>query len=84
VIYKVVTGERPSRPAKAATIGLTNDVWELLEGCWQESRLNRVEIPVILRVLGEAASRWNYQPPVSDDDGNTDSGSDASSDIPGN
>jgi hypothetical protein len=80
----VVAGERPSRPPKAATIGLTDDVWELLEGCWQESGPKRVEIPVILGVLSEAASRWHHQSPALDDDRNTESGSDASSDIPGN
>ena len=55
VIMKVMTGKRPSRPAKNSgpfvKWGLTDPMWRLMEQCWDRNPNNR---PTISRISGEA------------------------------
>jgi hypothetical protein len=46
VIYKVVRGERPARPAlQRCHLGKTDDMWELIEKAWQQDPSNRPSMP---------------------------------------
>ena len=47
VVYHVMTGVRPPKPADAEQIGFGDGTWELVEGCWAEESMR----PTIDRVL---------------------------------
>ena len=40
-MFKVLGGEKPSKPANALELGLSDKVWKLLEDCWQTDRALR-------------------------------------------
>ncbi|KAJ7235048.1 kinase-like domain-containing protein [Mycena rebaudengoi] len=54
IIFKVVAGERPSRPpGSGADPLLMNSLWTLLEECWADNAENRPEAPqIVKRLLG--------------------------------
>ena len=52
----IVQGIRPERPATATPLGLSDEVWDLMETCWRADWRKR---PRIRRVLG--ALRINLQ-----------------------
>ena len=64
VVIKVVRGVRPSKPANARDIGLSDQVWELLEGCWEEERSLRPPVRDVLARLNLAASARRILPRV--------------------
>jgi hypothetical protein len=41
-------GGRPARPIHAVGLGLTDDVWQLIEECWQQDRGKRPSTSLIL------------------------------------
>ena len=56
VFFKVLGGERPSKPANALELGLSDEVWKLLEDCWQTDRISRPSVrDVSDRVKGAAS-----------------------------
>jgi len=44
IICAVILGERPAKPKDAEDIGMTDDLWDLLEECWREDRRMRPNI----------------------------------------
>ncbi|KAG6915407.1 hypothetical protein DXG01_011640 [Tephrocybe rancida] len=48
VIYKVMSGETPSRPPKGSDVwlenGLTEDIWDTMEGCWKFDPSERLDV----------------------------------------
>jgi len=48
-------GERPSRPADAVQLGLVDEIWELLEDCWQTERTRRPSVKDVLSCVTAAA-----------------------------
>ncbi|KZT71410.1 kinase-like protein [Daedalea quercina L-15889] len=51
VLNKILTGKRPLRPLEAKSLGLSDEVWEVMERCWREDRLRRPRIYVVLQDL---------------------------------
>ena len=49
MVFKVLGGEKPTKPANALELGLSDKIWKLLEDCWQSDRTLR---PSIKDVLG--------------------------------
>ena len=64
VVTKVLEGERPQRPANALELGLSDDVWKLLEECWQTQRALRPSVKDVLGRVKAAASACSTLPPV--------------------
>ncbi|EMD36226.1 hypothetical protein CERSUDRAFT_65942 [Gelatoporia subvermispora B] len=52
--WRVLSGMRPPRPAEALTVGLTDDVWELMQRCWQPDPRVRPRISDVLTCLADA------------------------------
>lgn len=48
VILMVSSGERPSKPASAEVLGLTEEVWELTRKCWRGRASKRPNASEIL------------------------------------
>ena len=54
----VLAGRRPSRPADREILGLSDDLWALVEKCWAEDPTVRPKIANILPFLEAASSHW--------------------------
>ncbi|OCH93310.1 kinase-like protein [Obba rivulosa] len=50
----IVDGARPQRPLQAKAAGLSDDMWNLIEMCWQKDRTKRPNIPYVLEALKQA------------------------------
>ena len=51
VVPWVLGGGRPEKPESARVVGLTDEMWELLGGCWQQDPKKRP-------TMEEAVGRW--------------------------
>ena len=49
VVMLISRGGRPEMPEDAREVGLTNDMWALLENCWQEDPYRRPSIEEVVR-----------------------------------
>lgn len=49
VVYRVSRGVRPEMPRNAQAVGLTDDVWTLLESCWQQDPQKRPSMEEVVR-----------------------------------
>ncbi|KAG6905271.1 hypothetical protein DXG01_003775 [Tephrocybe rancida] len=58
VMYKVLLGQQPSRPAAAllswSVWGLTDGIWSLMEKCWSIDPVKRPTIDIIIEELEKA------------------------------
>jgi len=59
--YDILRGERPEMPGNAQAIGLTTEMWMLLENCWQQDPEERP-------TMGGVVRRWRTFVEDSDDD----------------
>ena len=66
VVSKVLEGERPTKPANALELGLSDEVWKLLEDCWQPQRALRPSVKDVLDRVQRAVSVCGTLPPVGD------------------
>ena len=57
-IMKTGKGERPPRPTDPT---LPNDVWELMQDCWQQDPQSRPEMRVVLQSLAPSLLRCLHQ-----------------------
>ena len=64
VVLEVFGGVRPSKPSDALGLGLSNEVWELLEGCWHTKHELRPLVKDVLICVRSAASACGILPPV--------------------
>lgn len=64
ILYTVVSGSRPARPENSHRIGLSKNVWELMEQCWSQIAAQRPDISAVLKVLNDASRYWMRQPLV--------------------
>ena len=64
VVFKVVEGGKPSKPANAPELGISDKVWNLLEDCWQTERTLRPSIKGVLGRVKAAASSCGMLSPV--------------------
>lgn len=54
VINKVLTGKRPPRLNDAKALGMSDEVWQVMERCWREDRRKRPRISSALQDLKRA------------------------------
>ncbi|KAF9789234.1 kinase-like domain-containing protein [Thelephora terrestris] len=52
IILPIISGVRPIKPENAEAIGMTEDIWNLLQETWREDRTKR---PDISKILGTSA-----------------------------
>ena len=64
VVFKVVGGAKPSKPANALEAGLSDEVWKLLEDCWQTQWTLRPSIKVVSSRVRAASSLCGVLSPV--------------------
>jgi len=57
-MIKIIQGERPPRPTNSA---LTDDVWALMEMCWEQEPQSRPVMREVLQVLAPSLLRSLYQ-----------------------
>jgi len=57
-LRKVLGGGRPDRPEGVQGRWFTDDVWKMLEHCWQRQPNTRPGLDAVLRCLQDAAQRW--------------------------
>lgn len=60
----VLRGARPPKPTNALELGLSDEVWELLEDCWQTERQLRPSAKDVLGRVKLAASACGTLSPV--------------------
>ena len=56
LVYNVMTGVRPTKPADAERIGFGNGTWELVEGCWVVDSTMRPAVDEVLIHLTRVAA----------------------------
>lgn len=54
VMSSILRDVRPRRPTQAAPLGLSDDVWSLMEACWKAEWKDRPSMEIILARLQEA------------------------------
>lgn len=64
VIFQVLQGTKPSKPTNATELGISDNVWGLLEDCWQTERQLRPPVKNVLERVKLAASACGTLPPV--------------------
>jgi hypothetical protein len=64
VVFKVLGGERPSKPQDALNLGFSDEVWRLVEGCWQTEPEDRPTVKSVLLCLRSAALASKILSPV--------------------
>jgi hypothetical protein len=60
-MQKVLNGERPMRPEGTRTIGLTDDVWKIIEGCWEQEPRSRLRANEVVNGLQKATAAFGKQ-----------------------
>ena len=58
VMRMVIEGKRPGRPAGPEGAWFTEDLWEMLNLCWESHRENRPSVATVLGLLEKASEAW--------------------------
>ena len=58
-------GVRPYKPAAAAQLGLVDELWELLQRCWEEKREVRPDLKTIRTCLEGVVPLWHVRADLS-------------------
>ena len=58
----VLSDERPSRPSNSESLGITNEIWSLLEICWAKDVALRPTSNHVVRCLKGAVKGWTADP----------------------
>ena len=77
-VRSVLEGGRPQKPGAADNLGFTDELWNMVEHCWQVHRNERPNVGEILHCLRSAVPAWKPGEPHSDGDsvtGDSDSAS---------
>jgi hypothetical protein len=53
VIFQILQGDRPKIPGNAQEVGLTVEMWKLIESCWRQNPRKRPTIEEIVVRLRE-------------------------------
>ena len=56
VVFKILGGERPKMPENAQDVGLTVEMWNLIESCWQQNPKKRPTMREVVVKLQEFVS----------------------------
>jgi len=51
VMVKIIRGERPTRPKDTTKLGLTDDLWELIQSAWAQDAEHRPPVEKIIDFL---------------------------------
>jgi hypothetical protein len=71
-MLKVMSGERPKRPNELRKIGLSDEVWRLVELSWQHEREKRPSISFVLSRLRGATPGISILEKLEDFDPNSE------------
>ena len=63
VVAKILKGERPRRPHGVGGMWFTNEVWGILQRCWEPTPNDRPGIEDVLQCLEEASRSWTPPSP---------------------
>jgi len=59
VVLRISQGERPDMPENAQAVGLTGEIWKLLESCWQQNPKKRPTMDEIVRRWEKFVENYN-------------------------
>jgi hypothetical protein len=54
VVPMVIEGRRPKRPANSQGVGLSDEIWDMMQTCWDREPSNRPQIGDIVKLLAKA------------------------------
>ena len=54
----VLENERPTRPRDSEKLGISDDVWESLQRCWEKEPSERPPVSAVSVCLKRAAETW--------------------------
>lgn len=82
-ILVILQGEFPERPQGTDGAWFTDEVWGILERCWNPTPGERPEIEDVLQCLGSASRSWTppFHDPDSSDEASDEEGTDNDEDI---
>jgi hypothetical protein len=60
----VLEDERPRRPRDSEKLGFTDEVWEVLENCWDKDPSARPSVDLVAVCLKQAAETWVVDVPA--------------------
>ena len=58
VVNEIMEGVRPKKPEDAKRMGLSDELWKMIELCWLEDRNARPGVDEILSSLKDATAFW--------------------------
>ena len=67
----ILNGIRPSKPEAAAHLGLVDELWDILQRCWDEKREVRPDLLIVRACLDVVTPMWHarkHLPLVQADD----------------
>ena len=67
VMRKVTEGERPARPGGAKGAWFTDDLWGVMNLCWEAQPANRPNIAAVLECLDRVSGTWKPPSPRVDE-----------------
>ena len=68
VAMKILDGERPERPQGAEAVWFTDDLWEMMRGCWSPQPKFRPTAEIILENLERGSAAWKLLSPAEQAD----------------
>ena len=57
VVFQILRGDRPKMPKNAREVGLTVEIWNLIESCWRQDPKRRPTIEEIVARLQELVNK---------------------------
>ena len=63
LVWATLSGIRPSKPANAETVGISESLWELIQKCWDGVSGWRPQIREVVAGVGRAANNWHTDMP---------------------
>jgi hypothetical protein len=61
VVNEIMEGVRPEKPEGAKRLGFSDELWRIVELCWQEDRNARPGVEEILSCLNGATAFWHVR-----------------------
>jgi len=68
VMRKIIDGERPERPEGVQGLWFTDDLWEILNRCWEALSKSRPSIGAVFECLEQVSKGWEPPPEQVDED----------------
>ena len=59
VVFQILRGDRPKMPENTHEVGLTVEIWNLIESCWRQDPKKRPTIEEIVARLQELVNKNN-------------------------